>query len=128
MIDSDCILIKVVKYCLYNYVYFDTFYYFVYFHVLFCLQICKLRRRRKPKAHCSSSFFFTVNESVQHILISMIFESLSLDPVQSGRFVYDVFLLISNNSAYPENTNFETFAPRDLKFHIFGDLHTTKKC
>ena len=34
----------------------------------------------------------------------------------------------ANNRAYPENTNFETFVPRNLKFHTFGDLHTTKKC
>ena len=32
------------------------------------------------------------------------------------------------NRAYPENTNFETFVARNLKFHTFGDLHTTKKC
>ena len=32
------------------------------------------------------------------------------------------------NRAYPENTNFETFVPRNLKFHRFVDLHTTKKC
>ena len=32
------------------------------------------------------------------------------------------------NRAYPENTNFETFVPRSLKFHTFGDLHITKKC
>ena len=30
--------------------------------------------------------------------------------------------------AYPVNTNFETREPRNLKFHTFGDLHTTKKC
>ena len=30
--------------------------------------------------------------------------------------------------AYPENTNFENFEPRNLKFQKFGDLHTTKKC
>ena len=30
-------------------------------------------------------------------------------------------------TAYPENTNFETFVPRNLKFHTFGDLKTTKK-
>ena len=33
-----------------------------------------------------------------------------------------------DNRAYPENTNFETSVPRNLKFHTFGDLHTTKKC
>ena len=32
------------------------------------------------------------------------------------------------NRAYPENTNFENFIPRNLKFHTCGDLHTTKKC
>ena len=32
------------------------------------------------------------------------------------------------NRAYPENTNFETVIPRNLKFHTCGDLHTTKKC
>ena len=32
------------------------------------------------------------------------------------------------NRAYPENTNFETFVPGNLKFHTVGDLHTTKKC
>ena len=31
-----------------------------------------------------------------------------------------------NNRAYPENTNFETFVPRNMKFHTFGELHTTK--
>ena len=30
------------------------------------------------------------------------------------------------NRAYPENNNFETFVPRNLKFHTFGDIHTTK--
>ena len=32
------------------------------------------------------------------------------------------------NRAYPENTNVETFVPRNLKFHTFGDLYVTKKC
>ena len=32
------------------------------------------------------------------------------------------------NRAYPVNTNFETFVPRDLNFHTLVDLHTTKKC
>ena len=32
------------------------------------------------------------------------------------------------NRAYPENTNFDTFVPRNLKFHTFADLHITKKC
>ena len=27
------------------------------------------------------------------------------------------------NRAYPENTNFDTFVPRNLKFHTFVDLH-----
>ena len=30
--------------------------------------------------------------------------------------------------AYAENTNFETFVPRNLRFHTLGGLHTTKKC
>ena len=30
------------------------------------------------------------------------------------------------NRAYPENTKFETFEPINLKFHTFGNLHTTK--
>ena len=34
----------------------------------------------------------------------------------------------SNNRAYPENTNFETFVSKNFKFHTFGDLHTTKEC
>ena len=38
------------------------------------------------------------------------------------------FLMMLLNRAYPENTKFETFVPRNLKFHTFGDLHTTKKC
>ena len=33
----------------------------------------------------------------------------------------------SPNRVYPENTNFETVAFRNLKFHTFGDLHITKK-
>ena len=32
------------------------------------------------------------------------------------------------NRAYPENTNFQTFGPRNLKFHAFGNFNTTKKC
>ena len=36
--------------------------------------------------------------------------------------------VLKRNRAYPENTNFETFVPRNLKFQTFGDLHTTKKC
>ena len=31
-----------------------------------------------------------------------------------------------DNTAYPENTNFETFVPRNLKFDTSGVLHTTK--
>ena len=32
------------------------------------------------------------------------------------------------NRAYPENNNFETFVPRNLKFHTLGDLRKIKKC
>ena len=38
-----------------------------------------------------------------------------------------VFVCVFNR-AYPENTNFEIFVPGNLKFHKYGDLHTTKKC
>ena len=34
----------------------------------------------------------------------------------------------TNNRAYQEDTNFENFVPRNLKFHTFSVLHTTKKC
>ena len=35
--------------------------------------------------------------------------------------------LIILNRAYPENTNFGIFIPRNLKFYTFGELHTAKK-
>ena len=40
-------------------------------------------------------------------------------------FVYSLVII---NRAYQEYTNLETFVSRNLKFHTFGDLHTTKKC
>ena len=33
-----------------------------------------------------------------------------------------------SNRAYPKNTNFETFVPRNLKFQTYGDNDATKKC
>ena len=31
------------------------------------------------------------------------------------------------NRASLENTNFETFVPKTMKFHTLGDLHTTNQ-
>ena len=36
-------------------------------------------------------------------------------------------VIVRPNRAYPENTILQTFEPRNLKFHTFGDLYTIKK-
>ena len=46
---------------------------------------------------------------------------------KAGISVYESLICVRNR-AYPENTNFQTFAPRNWKFYSFGDLHQPKKC
>ena len=43
-------------------------------------------------------------------------------------FFIKQFSNIRCNRAYPENTNFDTFVARNLKFYTFVELHITKKC
>ena len=39
-----------------------------------------------------------------------------------------MYVLVTCNRCYPENTNFETIISSNLKFHTSGEFNTTKKC
>ena len=57
-------------------------------------------------------------------------QSFGNDSLMFVHIILVRFWLLSGHSsrAYPENTNFDTFVPRNLKFHTFVDLNITKNC